>query len=173
MNYNKGYNTYLQRFANDYDNQERNFQNSAGALGQMFKYNNLQGTGLLGLGSFGKKGTAGTPPMFKTLADAEDFRNKNKGTEQGNVAQGLINAAYKGVAPDDYTKKASNFLAQNTGIAGTPGTEGTGLLGQIQKLDQVTGGYGAKGMKAVGKFAMEKAPVYHIIDDEKEKKEAS
>mgnify|MGYP003643527671 FL=1 len=139
-----GYNKNTNRFLQQIDDSRQGGLDSAGALSQMWQYHGGK-KGLLG--NFGSQGQN---PAFANLGEAESYRNANP--NNSSAAQELINRAYKGVAPDDYAKKASNFLEQNMG---TPGKEGEGLLGGMQTLgglgkdaigwaDQAMGGYGKK-----------------------------
>ena len=144
-----GYNRNLDRFKTNIKDARAGTLASANMLGEGYKYFNSQEGGLLG--SFSSQGSA---PAFGSLAEAETFRNANP---NDTAVQGLINRAYKGVAPDDYAKKASNFLEQNMG---TPGTEGKGFLGGIEQmkggLNTLTGGYSNKLAGKASNFAMEK-----------------
>ena len=145
-----GYNRNLDRFKTNIEDARTGTLASANMFGEGYKYFNNKEGGLLGNFS-----SQGSQPAFSSLTEAENFRNANP--NNSSVAQGLINKAYKGVAPDDYAKKASNFLEQNMG---TPGTEGKGLLGGIEQMGQglntLTGGLSNKVAQKAGSFAMEK-----------------
>ena len=146
------YNRNLRRFQRQYETEEGKFGDSIGAIAELMKYNKGQGTGLLGLGSFGREGTA---PAFDSLSGAIAARNAGD-----TKAGALVKGAYKGIAPDDWKMATKQFAEQNVG---TPGQEGTGLLGSVQdigqglgKLDQALGGYGKKALGKAGSFAMDK-----------------
>ena len=143
--YNQNNNRFLQAAQ---DSRKGAFE-SVGAASQIYQFLGDKNGSLLG-----NFATQGSQPAFSSLAEAEKFRNANR---NDTGVQDLINKAYKGVAPDDYAKKASNFLEQNVEM---PGQEGQGLLGGLQQmgtgLNTLTGGYAEK----VGDYAMEKVGNY-------------
>lgn len=144
-----GYNRNTDRFMTNIKDARTSTMDSASMMGQGYKYLMGKDGGLLGNFSSQEQN-----PAFANLGAAESYRNNNP--NNNSAAQGLINQAYKGVAPDDYAKKASNFLEQNMG---TPGQEGKGFLGGLQQMGQgintLTGGAAGNAAKAVGSYAME------------------
>ena len=143
-----GYNKYANkynRFQEGYEESRAGGKASVGAGAEIYKYlANKEG------GLWGRMATQGTDPAFGSLTEAISAR----GAGDANAA-GLIQKAYEGVAPDDWNKAVTNFAQQNVG---TPGQEGVGFLGGVQKigkgLDTLTGGYAGKAAGAAGDFAM-------------------
>lgn len=132
----------LDRFSSDSIERKERGLNSLGAFNEVVRASG-------GLGSFSTLGTEGA--FGGKLADAEKEKNRLQSlggnyqeTDEYKNVQGLLNNAYKGVAPDDWAKKASNFAEQNMG---TLAKEGTGMLGKLfgkSKLGQTLKAKGAE-----------------------------